>query len=97
MMFYNIVVVNRMMKKTNSHSAIEQEISASIRWYYVTWLIVFVASIAIAIQWFGWISGVIGGVIFGYFAAIMIASLYEMFWIVVILSGIGYLIKIFLL
>jgi hypothetical protein len=85
------------MKKTNSRSTIEQEISASIRWYYVTWFIVFVTSMAIAIKWFGWIFGVIGGAVFGYFAAIMIASLYEMFWIVVILIGIGYSIKVFLL
>jgi hypothetical protein len=85
------------MKKSNSSSAIEQEISASIRWYYVTWLIVFVTSIMIAVKWFGWMFGAIGGAVFGYFAAIMIASLYEMFWIVVFLSGIGYSIKVFLL
>ena len=84
------------MKKSNSNSVIEQEINASIRWYYATWLIVFIACITVAVQWFGWVFGAIGGAVFGYFAAIMIASLYEMFWVVVILAGIGYLIKVFL-
>jgi len=45
--------------------------------------------------WFGWIFGVIGGVIISYYEVIMIAGRNKVFLVVVILAGIVCLIKIF--